>query len=144
MSKWPIVIALLGVFVMSYAKAERAFVLATPVVILMPYVLPNAELLELTPEQRRQAMLIANQMNSEREANDLMAKDLRKELWELTSTYRPEAKAQQELIALIAKTETRRIEMSIECANQLRQILNDEQWALLVDLAADIQNQPSR
>lgn len=144
MKKWIWLLALSSWVVSTSAMAERAFVLATPVVILMPYVLPNADLLELTPTQRREAMLIANRMNSEREANDLTAKDLRKELWELTSKYRPEQKEQQELIDLIAKTEKRRIEMSIECANGLRQILNQQQWQLLIELAADLQNQPGR
>jgi hypothetical protein len=143
MRKWLSVWALSTLALSSSALAERGFVLATPVVILMPYVLPNAELLELTPTQRREAMLIANRMNSEREANDLMAKDLRKELWEITSGYRPEKNAQQELIDLIAKTEKRRIEMSVECANGLRRVLNEQQWQLLIELAADVQNQSS-
>lgn len=141
MKRYLVASAMAGLLaVSSLSVAERSFNLATPVVILMPHVLPNAELLELTPMQRQQAMQIANQMNVEREANDLMARDLRRELWEETSRYQVDLEAQTELLELIAQTEKRRVEMSIECSTQLRNILTEEQWELLVELAADVQN----
>lgn len=122
------------------AQAERSFSLATPVVILMPYVLPNAELLEITPEQAQQIRQISSKVNPEREGNELYSKELRKELWELLSSSKePEQADLQELIQLISKSEQRRVAMSVECATQLRAILTPSQWELLVGLAADVQ-----
>ncbi|UQB42988.1 Spy/CpxP family protein refolding chaperone [Thiomicrospira microaerophila] len=128
-----------GLLVSTSSFAERSFNLATPVVVLMPHVMPNAMLLEISPEQAPQIRQIANVMTAERESNEIMTRELRKELWELTSRYETDPAAQQELIKLIAEAEKRRVEMSIECAAQLRQILSPEQWDLLVELAADVQ-----
>lgn len=121
-------------------QAERSFSLATPVVILMPYVLPNAELLEITPEQAQKIRLISSKVNPEREDNELFSKELRKELWELlSSSKQPDQADLEELIELISKAEQRRVAMSVECATQLRAILTPSQWQLLVGLAADVQ-----
>lgn len=128
-----------GLLVSTNSFAERSFNLATPVVVLMPHVMPNAMLLEITPEQAPHIRQIANVMTAERESNEIMTRELRKELWELTSRYEVDPAAQKELIKLIAEAEKRRVEMSIECAAQLREILNPEQWDLLVELAADVQ-----
>jgi Spy/CpxP family protein refolding chaperone len=121
------------------AQAERNFNLATPVVVLMPHVMPNAMLLEITPEQAPSIRQIANVMTAERESNEIMTQELRRELWELTSGYQPDPKAQIELINLISEAERRRIEMSVECAAQLREVLSPDQWDLLIDLASDVQ-----
>ena len=133
------VLVMLGVWSLS-AQAERSFNLATPVVILMPYVLPNAELLEITPDQAQQIRLISSKVNPEREDNELFSKELRKELWELlSSSIEPDQAELQELVQLISKAEQRRVAMSVECATQLRAILTPSQWQLLVGLAADVQ-----
>jgi Spy/CpxP family protein refolding chaperone len=121
------------------AQAERKFNLATPVVVLMPHVMPNAMLLEITPEQAPQIRQIANVMTAERESNEIMTQALRLELWELTSRYNADPKAQIELINLISEAERRRVEMSIECAARLREVLTPEQWELLTELASDVQ-----
>lgn len=122
------------------AQAERSFNLATPVVILMPYVMPNAELLEITPDQAQQIRQISSKVNPEREDNELFSKELRKELWELlSSSIEPDQAELQELVQLISKAEQRRVAMSVECATQLRAILTPSQWQLLVGLAADVQ-----
>lgn len=117
--------------------AERHFSLATPVVVLMPHVLNNIELLEVTPEQRHEIRVMANKMTREREDNESLTLELRKELWELTTAYRPDPKEQAKLIELISKAEKRRVEMSIECAGNLSKILNKDQWQLLNELASD-------
>lgn len=133
------VLVMLGVWSLS-AQAERSFNLATPVVVLMPYVMPNAELLEITPDQAQQIRQIASKVNPEREDNELFTKELRKELWELlSSSIEPDQTELQELIQLISKAEQRRVAMSVECATQLRAILTPSQWKLLVGLAADVQ-----
>lgn len=129
----------LGLATSNAALAERNFNLATPVVVLMPHVMPNALLLEITPEQAPSIRQIANVMTAERESNEIMTRELRKELWELTSRYEADPAAQTELITLIAEAEQRRVEMSVECAAQLREILTEDQWELLTDLAADVQ-----
>ncbi|WFE68766.1 hypothetical protein P8S54_00255 [Thiomicrospira sp. R3] len=129
----------LGLVTSNAALAERNFNLATPVVVLMPHVMPNALLLEITPEQAPSIRQIANVMTAERESNEIMTRELRKELWELTSRYDADPAAQKELITLIAEAEKRRVEMSVECAAQLREILTEDQWELLTDLAADVQ-----
>lgn len=121
-------------------QADRAFSLATPVVVLMPHVMPNAMMLEITPEQAMQIRQVASTMTMEREDNESMTLELRRELWELTSSYKTDISAQNELVELIAQAEKRRVEMSLECAQQLREILHQDQWELLVELAADIQN----
>lgn len=118
-------------------QAERKFVAATPVVILMPHVLANMEMLEITPGQRHEIRLIANQMITEREDNDSLGLELRRELSELIARYDADINKQYELMALVAKTEKRRVEMSIECADGLRKILNKEQWTLLFELVDD-------
>ncbi|MBE0494003.1 MAG: hypothetical protein IBX48_06635 [Thiomicrospira sp.] len=134
-----VVLVMLGVWSLS-AQAERSFNLATPVVILMPYVLPNAELLEITPDQAQQIRLIYSKVNPEREDNELFSEELRKELWELlSSSIEPDQAELQELVQLISKAEQRRVAMSVECATQLRTILTPSQWQLLVGLAADVQ-----
>ncbi|AHF00920.1 hypothetical protein THIAE_03220 [Thiomicrospira aerophila AL3] len=120
--------------------AERNFVLATPVVVLMPHVMPNADLLELTPEQRQEARLIANQMNHEREDNEILTRSLRREMWELlSSSQAPDPDELQKLVKLISETEQARVAMSVECATRLRAVLNADQWDLLVELASDLQ-----
>lgn len=133
----------LGLFVMVMSTAlyaERNFVLATPVVVLMPHVLPNADLLDLTPEQRQEARLIANQMNHEREDNEILTRALRTELWELLSgSNSPQPEESQKLIQLISEAEQERLAMSVRCASQLRAALTPDQWTLLVDLASDLQ-----
>lgn len=134
-----IILIMLGSVSLS-VQAERSFSLATPVVILMPYVLPNAELLEITPEQAQKIRLISAKVNPEREDNELFSKELRKELWELlSSSKQPHQADLEELIELISKAEQRRVAMSVECATQLRAILTPSQWQLLVGLAADVQ-----
>lgn len=133
------VLIMLGAVSLS-VQAERSFNLATPVVILMPYVLPNAELLEITLEQTQKIRLISSKVNPEREDNELFSKELRKELWELlSSSKQPDQADLEELIELISKAEQRRVAMSVECATQLRAILTPSQWQLLVGLAADVQ-----
>lgn len=133
------VLVMLSVWSLS-AQAERSFNLATPVVILMPYVMPNAELLEITPDQAQQIRQISSRVNPEREDNELFSKELRKELWELlSSSIEPDQAELQELVQLISKAEERRVAMSVECATQLRAILTPSQWQLLVGLAADVQ-----
>ncbi|SFR52058.1 hypothetical protein [Thiomicrospira sp. ALE5] len=120
--------------------AERNFVLATPVVVLMPHVMPNADLLELTPEQRQEARLIANQMNHEREDNEILTRSLRREMWELlSSSQAPDPDELQKLVKLISEAEQARVAMSVECATRLRAVLDNDQWELLVDLASDLQ-----
>ncbi|WP_029935307.1 hypothetical protein [Thiomicrospira pelophila] len=134
-----VVLVMLSVWSLS-AQADRSFNLATPVVILMPYVLPNAELLEITPDQAQKVREISSNVNPEREDNELYSKELRKELWELLSSSKePEQDDLKELIQLISKAEQRRVAMSVECATQLRAILTPSQWDLLVGLAADVQ-----
>jgi len=133
-------LGLSGVALSPYALAERNFVLATPVVVLMPHVMPNADLLELTPEQRQEARLIANQMNHEREDNEILTRSLRREMWELLSgPQQPDAKELENLVKLISEAEQARVAMSVECATRLRALLNADQWNLLVDLASDLQ-----
>lgn len=133
------VLVMLSLWALS-AQAERSFNLATPVVILMPYVMPNAELLEITPDQAQKIRQISSKVNPEREDNELFSKELRKELWELlSSSTEPDQAELQELIQLISKAEQRRVAMSVECATQLRAILTPSQWELLVGLAADVQ-----
>ena len=120
--------------------AERNFVLATPVVVLMPHVLPNADLLELTPEQRHEARLIANQMNHEREDNEILTRSLRREMWELlSSSQAPDPDELQKLVKLISEAEQARVAMSVDCATRLRAVLHADQWDLLVELASDLQ-----
>lgn len=131
-------IVILALMVLSFSvQAERKFVAATPVVILMPHVLANMEMLEITPSQRHEIRLIANQMITEREDNDSVGLELRRELSELVARYDADINKQYELMELVAKTEKRRVEMSIECADSLRKILNKDQWALLFELVDD-------
>lgn len=133
-------LGLSGVAVSPYALAERSFVLATPVVVLMPHVMPNADLLELTPEQRQEARFIANQMNHEREDNEILTRSLRREMWELLSSPQaPDTNELQKLVTLISEAEQARVAMSVECATRLRAILTADQWELLVDLASNLQ-----
>jgi len=106
----------------------------------MPHVLPNADLLDLTPEQRQEARLIANQMNHEREDNEILTRALRTELWELLSgSNSPQPEESQKLIQLISEAEQERLAMSVRCVTQLRAALTPDQWTLLVDLASDLQ-----
>lgn len=133
-------LGLSGAALSPYALAERNFVLATPVVVLMPHVMPNADLLELTPEQRQEARLIANQMNHEREDNEILTRSLRREMWELlSSSQAPDPDELQKLVKLISEAEQARVAMSVECATRLQAVLNADQWDLLVELASDLQ-----
>lgn len=137
--KRTILVAISLMLSVGMAQAERTFNLATPVVVLMPHVMPNAMLLEITPEQAPKVRQIANVMTAERESNEIMTQELRLELWELTSSFNPSPSEQLELVNLIAEAERRRVEMSIECAAQLREVLTEDQWTLLIDLASDVQ-----
>lgn len=119
------------------AYAEREIKAATPVVVLMPHVLNNIDMLEITDQQKHKIRSIAQSMTREREDNDTLSVELRRELAELTQAYRPDVEAQAEVKALLFKTEQRRVEMSLECADQLRQILTKEQWRFMLELAAD-------
>lgn len=120
------------------AFSERSFAAATPIVILMPHVLPNAELLELKSEQLNRLRLVASDMSGERENVDMTILELRKELAELTSEYDLDKTNQQKAKEELFQLEQRRVEMSIECSDLLREILTESQWELMLELASDM------
>jgi Spy/CpxP family protein refolding chaperone len=137
MFRQKLLLSALMLVVAGQVHANREIKAATPVVVLMPHVLNNVDLLEITPDQKHRLRTVAQKMNREREDNDTLSVELRRELAELTQSYRPDAKAQADVMALLAKTEQRRVEMSLECADQLREILTEDQWKFMLELAAD-------
>lgn len=120
------------------ALDERKFIAATPIVILMPHVLPNAEFLELKPEQLNRLRLVASDMSGEREEVDMTILELRKELAEITAEYDLDKEAQHKAKLELFQLEQRRVEMSIECSNILREILTEKQWEQMLELALDM------
>lgn len=127
----------MSVLLSSQAYAERDFKAATPVVVFMPHVLNNVDMLEISDQQKHKIRSLAQTMTREREDNDTLSVELRRELFEITSAYRPDAESQLKVKHLLSKTEQRRVEMSLECSDQLRQILTEEQWLLMLELASD-------
>lgn len=117
-----------------FAQEFRA---ATPVVVLMPHVLNNIEMLEITDAQKGAMRELAQIMSREREDVDSLALELRAELSEITKQYRPDIKQQQKIKQMMLDAEQRRVEMSLECSGKMRQILSEEQWELLIELAEE-------
>lgn len=117
-----------------FAQEFRA---ATPLIVLMPHVLNNIEMLEISDQQKGEMRELAQIMSREREDVDSVALELRAELSEITKQYRPDIKQQQKIKQMMLEAEQRRVEMSLECSGKMRQILSEEQWELLIELAEE-------
>jgi hypothetical protein len=107
---------------------------ATPVIILMPIVLNNPDFFDFSNEQKKHIAQIANQTNQVREELDQAILDMRHELREELSKYHPDTKIIDYLSKEIPLQESRRLQLSLDCANGLRQIMKAEQWKTLIEL----------
>ncbi len=114
---------------------QPTVVAATPVVVLMPFLTDNPDFFALTSQQRQAVMKIAQASGAQREALDQSILDLRSELREELLKFKTDAKLVKQLSDELAKQESARVKLSIDCAQGLRSTLTAEQWKTLIELA---------
>lgn len=114
---------------------QPTVVAATPVVVLMPFLTDNPDFFALTPQQRQAVTKIAQTSGAQREALDQSILDLRSELREELLKFKTDAKLVKQLSDELAKQESARVKLSIDCAQGLRSTLTAEQWKTLIELA---------
>ncbi len=114
---------------------QPTVVAATPVVVLMPFLTDNPDFFALTPQQRQAVTKIAQTSGAQREALDQSILDLRSELREELLKFKIDAKLVKQLSDELAKQESARVKLSIDCAQGLRSTLTAEQWKTLIELA---------
>lgn len=119
----------------SVQAKQPTIVVATPVVVLMPFLTDNPDFFVLTPEQRQAVTKIAQASGAKREAIDQSVLDLRAELREEIFKFKSDTKLIKQLSDELAKQEAARVQLSIECAKGLRSTLTAEQWKTLTELA---------
>lgn len=125
---------LIGLYAVSAEAVPQPIVSATPVVILMPIVLNNPDFFDFTSEQKQKIALIAQKTNQVREDLDQSILDMRNELREEVSKYQPDAKLVAYLVKEVQTAENRRLQLSIDCADGLRTVMNAQQWKTLIEL----------
>lgn len=126
---------LMGLLVTSVHAKQPTIMAATPVVVLMPFLTHNPEFFALTPEQQQSVTNLAQASAAKREAIDQSILDLRAELREELFKFKADAKLINQLSDELAKQESARVQLSIECAKELRSTLIAEQWNTLTELA---------
>lgn len=115
--------------------AQPTITSATPVVTYMPIVLDNPDFFEFTGEQKEQIIQLAATVNAQREPLDQAILDMRHELRIEQAKYHPDDQLVVFLAKEIQQSETKRLSLSIDCANGLRRILTAEQWGSLIELS---------
>ncbi|MBN2647188.1 MAG: periplasmic heavy metal sensor [Thiotrichales bacterium] len=108
---------------------------AKPVVTLMPILMDNLDILNLTPEQLTKVRSISRK--SFEELNYLNAEYhlVKSELKEVLFLTQPMQEKANQLAQQLSKMEAKRLQLSIECAEELKQILTPEQHKELISLA---------
>jgi hypothetical protein len=129
------ILAILLALSLTSAQAKpQPIVAATPVVILMPIVLNNPDFFELTDVQKKKIALVAQNTNQVREELDQSILDMRNELREELSKYIPSKKLVSYLTKEVQAQENRRLQLSVDCADRLRNAMTAEQWKTLIEL----------
>jgi hypothetical protein len=129
------ILAILLALSLTSAQAKpQPIVAATPVVILMPIVLNNPDFFELTDVQKKKIALVAQNTNQVREELDQSILDMRNELREELSKYIPSKKLVSYLTKEVQAQENRRLQLSVDCADGLRNAMTAEQWKTLIEL----------
>lgn len=136
--QWYVLIWCLLIGIQGTAQAQMPKIMAaTPVVVYMPVVFDNPDFFELSAKQKQQVAVLAQNTNAQRESLDQSIVDLRQELREEQLKYHSDAKLVRYLVGEIQKQENQRLQLSIDCANGLRGILTEKQWATLIELAQE-------
>ncbi len=129
------ILAILLALSLTSAQAKpQPIVAATPVVILMPIVLNNPDFFELTDVQKKKIALVAQNTNQVREELDQSILDMRNELREELSKYTPSKKLVSYLTKEVQAQENHRLQLSVDCADGLRNAMTAEQWKTLIEL----------
>jgi len=125
----------LAVMHLSLVEAQQPPIMsATPVVVYMPVILENPDFFEFSDRQKKHIGQVAQKSSSRREALDQSIIDMRKELREEQEKYAPDAKLVRYLVKEIQTQEAQRLQVSVDCANDLRKVLNAKQWETLISL----------
>jgi len=131
-------VSLMSVLIALSATTSEAkpqpIVAATPVVVLMPIVLNNPDFFDFTDTQKKKIALVAQNTNQVREDLDQSILDMRNELREELSKYKIDQKLVDYLTKEIQQKESRRLQLSIECADGLRKAMSSDQWKTLIEL----------
>lgn len=119
-----------------FAQAKQPPIMAAaPIVALMPVVQDNPDFFELTPAQQKEIDVIQQQSANGRIGLDQQILDVRAELQQELLKRKADVKLIERLRDDLLKAERERLQLSIDCANGLRRVLTDKQWATLLELA---------
>lgn len=118
----------------SVAQADE-FRPPSPIVKLMPVLLDNLSLLELTAKQTQQARVLAQQNFQALAYLNAQYQDMKAELKELLLSPELTSEQTDRLSQSISQLEQKRLKLTIDCAEGLKQILTPDQFKELVDIA---------
>lgn len=119
-----------------FAQAKQPPIMAAaPIVALMPVVQDNPDFFEFTPAQQKEIDVIQQQSANGRIGLDQQILDVRAELQQELLKRKADVKLIERLRDDLLKAERERLQLSIDCANGLRRVLTDKQWATLLELA---------
>ncbi|MDG6778517.1 hypothetical protein QCB44_07360 [Thiomicrorhabdus sp. zzn3] len=107
---------------------------SSPVTALMPIVMDNLELLQLTPEQLDQVRAIARSNFAEVEFINAKYHDIKSELKENTLDGAGDKNHSLQLIQELSELDKKRMALTIECVFGLKQILTEEQYQEVISL----------
>ncbi|BBP46407.1 hypothetical protein THMIRHAS_17800 [Thiosulfatimonas sediminis] len=120
---------------LTFSAQAKDFTPADPVVKLMPVLMDNLNLFELTPEQMQQVRSISRKSFADLEYLNAEYHLVKTELRDLLFDPKPHPAAEQKLIESLAKMEAKRLVLTVDCAEGLKAILSPEQFAELIELA---------
>ena len=117
----------------SHAYAED-FKPSSNVVTLMPLLLDNLELLQVTQEQLSKVRMVSRKSFSEVEYINAQYNNLKNELKDELLDFNVDAAHSLKLALELAELDQKRMQLTIECANDLKKVLNKEQYEELISL----------
>jgi len=116
-----------------HANAED-FKPSSNVVTLMPLLLDNLELLNVTPQQLSEIRQISRKNFAEVEYINAQYHNLKSELKDELLDFNVDAEHSLKLAQELAQLEQKRFQLTINCANGLKKLLNQTQYEELIGL----------
>ena len=117
------------------SSAAADFKPAEPVVKLMPVLMDNLDLLNLSSQQLDKVRAISRKSFQELEFLNAEYHVTKKELQELLHDTSPAQQKAAQLAEALSQMELKRLQLSIECAEGLKMVLTPEQHQELINLA---------
>lgn len=117
----------------TYAMAED-FKPSSNITTLMPLLLDNLDILKVNQEQLSNVRLISRKSFAEVEYINAQYHNIKTELKEELLDFNADATHSLKLSQELAKLDQKRMQLTIECANGLKKVLNQEQYEELIAL----------